>query len=257
MTAELLGQLRSEGVAILPRVMDVAWLEALRAAVARQLELEGENAGAEFRKEEHAQRLANLVEKGEVFRRVICHADLLEAAEAVLGPDFKLGSLNYRGADPRSDSAQPLHCDMGALPDARGNAVFNSIWLLDDFTPENGATRYVPGSHRSGKLPQAVLHDARAPHEGERLALAAAGDVIFMNAHLWHGGTANRSAMPRRSLHAFFVRGDLPQQQYQKRLLRPETQAGLSAELRRILALDDPRNDKLSADGSGRSGFLR
>ncbi|MDR3701262.1 MAG: phytanoyl-CoA dioxygenase family protein [Candidatus Sulfopaludibacter sp.] len=257
MTAELLRQLRNEGVVILPRAMDAAWLESLRAAVARQLELEGENAGAEFRKEDHAQRLANLVDKGDVFRRLICHPDLLEAAQAVLGADFKLGSLNYRGADPRSDSAQPLHCDMGMTPDERGNAVFNSIWLLDDFTPENGATRYVPGSHRSGKLPLTVLPDLKAPHPDERLALAAAGDVILMNAHLWHGGTANRSDAPRRSLHAFFVRGDLPQQQYQKRLLRPETQAGLSADLRRILALDDPRNDALSASGSGRSGFLR
>jgi ectoine hydroxylase-related dioxygenase (phytanoyl-CoA dioxygenase family) len=115
----------------------------------------------------------------------------------------------------------------------------------------------VPGSHRSGKLPQEVLSDATAPHPEERLALGAAGDVILMNAHLWHGGTANRTDATRRSLHAFFVRGDQPQQQYQKRWLRPETQAGLSSELRRILALDDERNDALSASGSGRSGFLR
>lgn len=257
MTAEQVRQLRADGVLALDGVMDAQWLEELRAAVARQLEAEGEQAGAEFRKEEHAQRLANLVDKGEVFRRVICHPELLAAAEAVLGRDFKLGSLNYRGADPHSNSAQPLHCDMGMVPDAAGNAVFNSIWLLDDFTPENGATRYVPGTHTSGKLPQEALADARAPHPAERLVLARAGDVILMNAHLWHGGTANRTAAPRRSLHAFFVRGDQPQQQYQKRLLRPETQAALSPELRRILALDDARNDALSAHGSGRSGFLK
>lgn len=242
---------------MLPRVMDGEWLEALRAAVERQLETEGANAGSEFRREEHARRLANLVDKGEVFRRVICHAELLAAAEAVLGRDFKLGSLNYRAADAHSDSAQPLHCDMGMAPDAAGNSVFNSIWLLDDFTAANGATRYVPGSHTWGKLPQQVLGDPRAPYPGERLVLGAAGDVIFMNAHLWHGGTANRTDRPRRSLHAFFVRGDQPQQQYQKRLLRAETQAALNGELRRILALDDERNDALSAEGSGRSGFLR
>ncbi len=257
MTPDQVSQLRTAGVLILPRALTPEWLDSLRAAVAAQLALEGENAGAEFRKEEHARRLANLVDKGEVFRRLISHPDLLQAAEAVLGPDFKLGSLNYRGADPHSDSAQPLHCDMGMLPDARGNAVFNSIWLLDDFTAENGATRYVPHSQTWGKLPQDVLPDPTAPHPHERLALASAGDVIFMNSHLWHGGTANRTAAPRRSLHAFFVRGDQPQQQYQKRLLRPETQASLSPQLRRILALDDPRNDQLSAEGSGRSGFLR
>jgi hypothetical protein len=257
MTAEQVRQIQADGVLLLRQVMDTGWLEELRAAVARQLDAEGENAGAEFRQEEHARRLANLVDKGEVFRRLIVHPELLQAAEAVLGGDFKLGSLNYRGADPHSHSAQPLHCDMGMVPDRAGNAVFNSIWLLDDFTPENGATRYVPGSHIWEKLPQQVLSDPRAPYPGERLVEGSAGDVIFMNAHLWHGGTANRTAAPRRSLHAFFVRGDQPQQQYQKRLLRPETQAALSPELRRILALDDQRNDDLSAEGSGRSGFLR
>jgi hypothetical protein len=257
MTVDEVRQLQADGVLILRHVMDAEWLEALRTKVARQLEMEGENAGAEFRKEEHAERLANLVDKGEVFRRVICHPEVLQAAEAVLGGEFKLGSLNYRGADPHSNSAQPLHCDMGMVPDSTGNSVFNSIWLLDDFTPDNGATRYVPLSHTWGKLPQEVLSDPKAPHPKECLVLGAAGDVILMNAHLWHGGTANRTGATRRSLHAFFVRADQPQQQYQKRLLRPETQAALTPELRRILALDDERNDALSTIGSGRSGFLR
>jgi hypothetical protein len=257
MTAEQIERLRTDGVVVLPRLIDNAWLEELRFAVERQLAAEGQNAGAEFRQEPNARRLANLVDKGEVFRRLLRQPDVLAGVEAVLGAEFKLGSLNYRGADPHSDSAQPLHCDMGMLPDARGFSVFNSIWLLDDFMPENGATRYVPGSHRWGKLPQQMLADPAAPHPDERLVLGSGGDVILMNAHLWHGGTANRSARSRRSLHVFFVRSDLPQQQYQKRLLRPETQAALTPELRRILALDDPRNDELSAQGSGRSGFLK
>ena len=48
-------------------------------------------------------------------------------------------------------------------------------------------------------------------------------------------------------MHAFYCRRDKPQQQYQKRLLRPEVQAALSPELRDLLALDDPLNDELSA----------
>ncbi len=231
-------------------MIDPTWLEQLRAAVAERMTAEGENAGAEFRKEANSQRLANLVDKGEVFHRVISHPTLLAAAAAVLGPDFKLSSLNYRAAEPDSDSAQPLHCDMGLLPDEKGSAVFNSIWMLDNFTPLNGPTRAVPGSHRSGQLPP-------ASHPDEAIILGQAGDVIMMNAHCWHGGTANHTDRPRRSLHGFFVRGDQPQQQYQKRMLRPETIAQLNPELRRLLALDDPRNDALSSTGSGKSGFLR
>ena len=257
MTEDAAGRLRAEGVLVLSGAIGPEWLGELREAVACRLRAEGENAGSEFRREKHARRLANLVDKGEVFQRVVSQPEVLAGAEAVLGEDFKLGSLNYREADARSDSAQPLHCDMGMLPDDRGNSVFNSIWLLDDFTPQNGATRYVPGSHLWGKLPQQALENPEAPHPAERLVLGQAGDIILMNAHLWHGGTTNRTDAPRRSLHAFFVRGDLPQQQYQKRLLRSETQAALTPQLRRILALDDSRNDELSAKGSGRSGFLK
>jgi len=243
-------ELQEQGYTIIPQMIDPTWLEELRAAVAERMTIEGENAGAEFRKEANSQRLANLVDKGEVFQRVIAHPTLLAAATAVLGPDHKLSSLNYRAAEPHSDSAQPLHCDMGLLADEKGFAVFNSIWMLDDFTPHNGPTRAVPGSHLSGQLPP-------ASHPDETVILGRAGDVIMMNSHCWHGGTANHTDHPRRSLHGFFVRGDQPQQQYQQRLLSPETIARLNPELRRILALDDPRNDALSATGSGKSGFLR
>jgi ectoine hydroxylase-related dioxygenase (phytanoyl-CoA dioxygenase family) len=81
--------------------------------------------------------------------------------------------------------------------------------------------------------------------------------VAVMNAHMWHGGTANRTSSPRLAMHAFYCRRDKPQQQYQKQLVRPEVQAGLSADLRHLLALDDPLNDALSANVVTRSGFLK
>lgn len=257
MTEEGKRFLQEQGYLIVRGVMDEKWLAELRDATGLLLAQEGANAGGEFRKEAGADRLANLVDKGECFQRLVSHPLLLEAVEVVLGPDWKLSSLNYRAALPGDQGLQPLHCDMGLVPDERGSAVFNSIWMLDDFTPENGPTRFVPGSHKSGVLPQSVLADPNAPHPDEMVALGKAGDVVLTNAHMWHGGTANRTALPRRSLHGFYVRGDQPQQQYQKRLLRPETQAGLSPLLRRVLALDDPRNDEISAIGSGKSGFLK
>lgn len=257
MTEQDARHLEEFGYLILRGVIDADWLEELRRESDRLLREEGERAGSEFRPEPGSDRLANLVDKGECFERVVSHPAVLEAVEIVLGPDWKLSSLNYRAALPGEQGLQPLHCDMGLVPDERGYAVFNSIWMLDDFTPDNGPTRFVPGSHRSGQIPQQVLQDPNAPHPQEMVALGKAGDVILTNAHMWHGGTANRTTVPRRSLHGFYVRGDKPQQQYQKRLLRPQTQARLSAQMRRILALDDPRNDALSEFGSGRSGFLK
>src|SRR5204863_2208846 len=104
-------------------------------------------------------------------------------------------------ANPNSDEAQPLHCDAAALPDELGYWVCNTIWLLDDFTEENGATRVIPGSQKWKALPQQVLSDPQAPHGKEILLTASAGSVVVMNTHAWHGGTANRTDSPRRALH--------------------------------------------------------
>ena len=250
-------ELADQGFTILAGYMSAEMLERMRTRVDELFAEEGDQAGSEFRREENARRLANLVDKGEVFREAIASAPILALVESVLGPEFKLSSLNVRSAPPHSNSLQPLHVDMGLLPDQHGYAVCNTVWMLDDFTEENGALRVVPGSHRVGKRPQDVLADLNAVHPEEILVTGRAGTVVVMNAHLWHGGTANRTAAERRALHGFYCRRDIPQQQYQKKLLRPETQAALDANLRRILALDDPMNDRLCETGSGQSGFLK
>ncbi|MFL6447097.1 MAG: phytanoyl-CoA dioxygenase family protein [Bryobacteraceae bacterium] len=245
------------GYVMVEDVLDPNALEDVRQRVEELYEQEGENAGSEFRKEPGARRLANLVDKGEIFESLISTPQILDLVRHVLGPKIKLSSFNARSTDPFTEDAQPLHCDAGAVADGNGYWVCNTIWLLDDFTPENGATRVVPGSHHWSKLPQEVLTDPVAAHPEELLLLGKAGSVVVMNTHAWHGGTANRTAKSRRALHAFYCRSDKPQQQYQKRLLRPETQARLSQDLRDLLALDDLENDRISSSEQKASGFLK
>ncbi len=257
MTADERRALDDQGFVVLPGAIEETLLRELRAAIHARFDHEGERAGHEFRTEAHAHRLANLVDKGEVFRRAIALPAMLPFVGHVLGPRFKLSSLNARSADPHSDEGQPLHVDMGAVPDADGFWVCNTVWMLDDFTPDNGATRLIPGSHRWGTRPQDVLDDPMAPHPDEVLLLGRAGSIAVMNSHVWHGGTANRTSAPRLAMHAFYCRRDKPQQQYQKALLRPQVQEGLSPALRDLLALDDPENDRLSAAPREVSGFMK
>jgi ectoine hydroxylase-related dioxygenase (phytanoyl-CoA dioxygenase family) len=257
MTPQQQRQLDENGYVVLESAMGSDLLQELRARILRLFEEEGEQAGHEFRQEEHAHRLANLVDKGEVFRRAIVLPDVLDLVKHVVGADCKLSSLNARSADPGTDVGQPLHVDMSAIPDEKGYWVCNTVWLLDDFRADNGPTRMVPGSHKWRSRPQDVMSDPYASHPDEVLLIAPAGTVVVMNAHMWHGGTANRSVSPRVAMHAFYCRRDKPQQQYQKQLLRPEVQAALSPEVRSLLALDDPLNDELSSTVTVRSGFLK
>lgn len=250
-------QLERNGYLVLDGFMGDAFLREVRDRVEELFEAEGSRAGSEFMQEPQTRRLANLAGKGEVFTRAIALPAILESVSQVLGPEFKLSSLNARSANPHSDWVQPLHADMGAIPDEKGYWVCNTVWMLDDFTHENGAIRMVPGTHKSGKLPQQALSDPMAPHPEEVLLTGKAGTVVVMNAHMWHGGTANRTAAHRRAMHAFYCRSDKPQQQYQKQLLPLEVQSRLGPELRKLLALDDPRNDELCATGVNRSGFMK
>ena len=155
------------------------------------------------------------------------------------------------------ESSQPLHADMAAIPDQRGFWVCNLLWMLQDITIENGPLRVIPGTHRSGKLPQDVLDDPSDDHPDQVIVTGSAGTVVVMNAHLWHGGMENRSDRPRRALHAFYCRRDKPQQQYQKALLDAGVQSRLSPQLRQLLALDDPENDRLSSSVKTTSGFMK
>ena len=257
-SAEARRALSDEGYLLLPDVMGRDFLEEVRSLVEVLYEAEGERAGSEFKQEPGCRRLANLVNKGEAFQRLITHECVLPLVALILGEDLKLSSLNARCVLPDCAEAQPLHADMAALADERGFWVCNTIWMLDDFTLENGAPRVIPGSHLKGQLPADALVDVGAPHPDQRVITGTAGSVIVMNAHAWHGGMPNLTRCSRTAVHAFYARRDKPQQQYQKRLLDPAVQQSLSPQLRRLLALDDPMNDILSGqDEVVRSGFMK
>ncbi len=223
-----------DGYLPLPGILDQDQVAHLTQVLEDLLVAEGENAGQEVHQEAGAARLSDLVNKHPSFEVCFAHPRVLAAIAHVLGGDLKLSSLNSRAALP-GQGAQALHADWsGPVPEGEYK-VCNSIWLLDPFTEENGATRVVPGSHRTGTVPRDTMPDPHAKHPQEVRLLALAGTVVIFNSHTWHGGTLNTSAVPRRALHSYFCRRGQPQQLDQRRYIRPETHARLSEAARHIL----------------------
>ncbi len=216
---------------------DILSLEQIAQITKRTDELiaeEGQDAGKEVHQEVGATRLSDLVNKDPLFEICFTHPRVLAAINHVLGGSLKLSSLNYRAALPGS-GLQGLHADWGGAVADGDYYVCNSIWLLDDFTELNGATRIVPGSQRSGKVPRDVMPDPTKSHDDEILLTAPAGTVVIFNSHTWHGGTLNRTDKPRRAMHSYFTRRDQTQQLDQKAYIRPETYERLSPAARFIL----------------------
>lgn len=223
-------------------VLSAEQVEAFNARIAELLAAEGEAAGSELtasgnirhRTEQGVDRLSDLVNKDPMFEICFTHPRVLAAVRHVIGEAFKLSSLNYRAAQP-GDGLQALHVDWPEAVEPGAYQVCNSIWLLDDFTEENGATRIVPGSHRWGETPQDALEDPTAPHPDEIQVVAPAGSVVIFNSHTWHGGTRNRTDHPRRAMHAYFCQRDQVQQIDQRTFIRPETRNRLDEAAQFIL----------------------
>jgi ectoine hydroxylase-related dioxygenase (phytanoyl-CoA dioxygenase family) len=231
--AQTAERLDRDGYVPLPGVLSAAQLEAIRTRLAELLAAEGDRAGLEVHQEAGTDRLADLVNKGEMFWPCFTDPRVLASMAHVLG-DFKLSSLNFRAALP-GQGHQNLHTDWGGPVEPGAYQVCNSIWLLDDFTETNGATRVVPGSHRFGTVPRLALADPAARHPDEVLVTGQAGTVVIFNSHLWHGGTRNRGDRPRRGLHSYFTRRGNGQQLDQKKYVRAETLADLNPAARFIL----------------------
>ena len=230
-------ELRRKGYTLLPGVIDAEWLAALRERFEELVAAEGAVAGLEVHQEEGARRLADLVNKGSVFDRVWSHPLLLAAVHCVIDATFHFSSLNARDALP-GDGLQALHQD-GARDAVRPPYGCNSVWMLDDFSPENGCTRVVPGSYPH-RHPADVLDDPKAPHPDQELLAAPAGSVAVLNSYTWHGGTLNRTPdASRRALHCYFNSRGVAQQTDQRAYLRPDTAARLSAAQRYLLDLGD------------------
>lgn len=233
LTAEQATALDSDGFLMLPGLIGAPRLAALRERTAALQAAEGHAAGRELGGQPGAVMLADLINKGDVFASCFTEPAVLAGAHRVVGA-LRVNSLNFRAALP-GEGHQRLHADWPRAVVAGDFHLCNSIWLLDDFTADNGATRVVPGSHRWGQVPADVLADPAAPHPDERLLVAPAGTVVIFNGHLWHGGTRNRTDQPRRGLTMSFCRRDEPQQTDQAAHVRPAVYDRLSPAARYLL----------------------
>lgn len=242
LTAEEISKLNQDGYLALGQLLSPAQLQKVNDRIDQLIQEEGEDAGSELfdskyirhPKEAGADRLADLVNKGNVFDIFYTHSQVLSGIEAVLGQQYKLSSLNYRAAKP-GRGLQKLHVDYGNAVAKGHYKVCNTLWLLDDFTEHNGATRIVPGTHKSKVLPDEEMEDPELHHPEEIKIIAPAGSVFIFNSHVWHGGTTNRTERDRRSIHSYFCTSDQPQQLDQRKYITPETRNRIGPEGQRIL----------------------
>ena len=230
--------LDAKGYLPLPDIMTAGEVTAFLNRLEELAEEEGEDAGKEVHQEDGATRLSNLINKGPLFEKCITDPRLLAAIRHVIGPELRLSSLNARASHP-GHGLQALHADWGVGVEPGQYQVCNSIWLLTDFTSENGATRVIPGSHLSRKTPAEGMEDPKSCRLDQEQIEAPAGTVVVFNSHLWHGGTLNNSDAKRWAMHGYYCRREVNQQTNQRQWLSAETVARLSPEARAVVDINE------------------
>lgn len=210
LSEEMARQMDELGYVVLGQLIDPAEAERMAARIDELIALEGAAAGMEIGMDEKTGLLGNLVAKDPIFDRCAFDPNVLGVVRHVLGDAIRLFAINARNP-PRGAGHQDLHADWLEPVGPGNHKIVNSIWMLDPFT-DNGPTRLVAGTHRSGDLPRDVMTDPAAAHPDEAYLTGPAGTVVVFNGHLWHGGTANTSGRPRHSITCAFAVASEPQQ---------------------------------------------
>ena len=188
-----------------------------------------------------AQRVWNLIDKGDIFEEAIQQPKMLAAMEYLLGADCTLSSFTVNVLYPGAPDAG-LHIDypLSGLPTPRPSfpMVANSVWFLDDFTLENGATSCVPESHRRLE----ALPEPGVEYADEVQICGPRGSVLIVNGAIWHGSSENKTNVPRVGLLGFFCRSILKPQQAHFELVSDEVISRATPTLKRLLGFDSLPN---------------
>ena len=243
-------QLKTDGWCVLPdvldpdaaaRVLERLWLaadESRRRGVDTFMPVLDPNASNV--------RVFYLLELDALFRELIQHPVAVEMVQSLLGRNFLISNFTANIARPGSKS-MALHSDQSLVTPQPWVApwAMNIIWCLTDVTPENGATLYIPGSHKwqtRGDVPADAYRQLR-PFE------ARAGAIIAMEGRLWHTSGANVTAdQDRALLFGYYTRTFLRPQVNWNAGMSMENQATLSPRMRQWLGLDVDANTGEDAD---------
>jgi Phytanoyl-CoA dioxygenase (PhyH) len=213
-------QLRDNGFVVLPGPVVPGGCEQLSHAYDRAIAT-ADPSDMHTSRTGTSTRINNFVNRGSEFDSIYIYPPLLSACCQIIGGPFKLSGMRARTLHTGAP-AEGLHVDVKHQAD--GWPLVGCILMVDAFTAENGATRFVPGTHLQSREPGEVMNNPNDDHPEQVLACGPVGSIVIFDASVWHGYSANTSTAPRRSIAAHFVPRDAqasPDDPSQR--MRPET----------------------------------
>jgi hypothetical protein len=233
--------LERDGFAVVRDVLaeeHVARVRCRLVEVARHERAEGIDHDPKWEDGPRNQRVFGLLDKGAEFVELVEHPVALALMDHLLDPMFLLSSITANITGP-GGYPMYLHYDQDYVPQPWPTfpLVANLIWMLDDFTEDNGATRFIPGSHledHAGWSPESM--GLRA---GETIAVGGrAGSLVCLDGRVLHQTGANGTAdQLRHGIIAYYCQPWIRQQENASLSILPEVWPTLSPRVRDLVGL--------------------
>jgi hypothetical protein len=155
-----------------------------------------------------------------LFEQALMTRSMLALITYLLGESCMLSSSSAMLKVPAPERLE-LHSDQVGQPAPLPpySQTANATWVLTDYSEENGATRFVPGSHKLCRHPTAA--EALDPSNAVTIA-APAGSIVIWHGNTWHGAAARTNPGMRVSLVFLFCRWYLMPQILHRQLATPE-----------------------------------
>jgi ectoine hydroxylase-related dioxygenase (phytanoyl-CoA dioxygenase family) len=231
-TPEQIGNAIAEmGCAVVERLVSPSVFERVSSELAPYLEATA--FGPDEFAGRHTRRTGGLIARSPSCRDLIMHQQVLGTVGRVLAKatSYHLHLTQVIAIGP-GEAAQTIHRDQWAFdffPFPSGYDVqCNTIWAMNDFTEENGATRLIPGSNKAADRLQFKPEETVA-------AEMPAGSVLFYSGSLYHAGGANRSDRVRYGLNSTYAMSWLRQEENQYLSTPPEIARQLPKPLLRLM----------------------
>jgi ectoine hydroxylase-related dioxygenase (phytanoyl-CoA dioxygenase family) len=225
---EVRSRIGVDGYVILPDILEASFVAQVKRELAQAIAADSGRYGPRAERDYGMVMLCAL--HGGSFLDLFENDDLLAPFNAVLGDESIVyaytsssmppGGVNYSGR---------VHVDSPRLIQGYVTNMGVTI-LLDDFTVDNGATWFLPGSHTRSDAPTEDEFYGQA-----RRVIAPAGSAFFFNARLWHAGGVNTTPAWRHALTINVCRGYMKQ-----RIDIPRAMAGMD-----LTAVSDKVKQKL------------
>jgi ectoine hydroxylase-related dioxygenase (phytanoyl-CoA dioxygenase family) len=221
-----LAALNRDGYVVLEDLLSPEERERIRAAVTPLLDKAGRNTF----EGERTQRVYSVLGKTRACDRLVDHPRILALLDRMFLPNYLLSQLQVINIKP-GEAAQLLHPDDAIYPIPRPRPPVGAatVWAIDAFTGDNGATVVLPGSHRWGADRRPRADDPR------RTVVMPPGSCVFFVGTLWHGGGANRSDRDRLAVTAQYCEPWLRPQEAFTLSVDRDTVRAVSEDIRRML----------------------